>query len=1183
MRARWLTVTAALAASLLCASATAASSALAASPAPHWMVNSFAAPTYFKPGDSGDRYQVIVRNDGAAPTNGSAVTIANALPAGVTATKIEGEYTAYFVGAAGNRVPLNCELSALTCSYEHGEGGQAPVVSPGDTLWLTITVSAASGAQSCSACVTTVEGGGAPPASIGDPIATSSAEAAFGFARFDTELTNASGEPDTTAGSHPYELTTSFALDIASLDQTPSEIYHGAAVAPADVKDVNVALPPGLVGNPDAVPTCSQFAFEVLKRCPSDTQVGWVTLLPYGAGIERRPNNEALESAVYNVAPPPGQPAELGFQPDNFPIRVFFHVRGDGTGDYGITAQTSDVTQFVPVQMAILTLWGVPAEASHDQERRGAEGEQQCEHAVDQKEHQEQLEAKGGEAKAKEREITAKEEQLEAAEEKKEAKKRITELEAEQGKLERELSALEAELSKLELEGFRKASGCPSGIVARPFLTLPTSCQGSPLAIEAEGDSWAQPGTFIAPSPAMIGPLVGCEALALDPTLTVAPESAQAASPSGYTVELHVPQNEEPGADATADARKVAITLPPGTVASPSAATGLQACTDDPSQPPGSPGDQFGLLPSGGHSSEPASCPPASQIGTVTVHTPLLSSPLEGALYLGQPECEPCSAADAAQGRMVRLFLQAQGSGVIVKLEGRTSLNEATGQLTSTFEDSPQLPFEDLKVVIDGGPRAPLANPSACGAFTASGVIEPWSAPFSPDATPSSAFDTTGCASPGQFAPAFTAGTVNDQAGASAPFTLSFSRVDSDQDFDTVTVTTPPGLLGMLSKVALCPEPQASIGGCPVQSLIGNTTVASGPGPDPLYLGGEVFLTGPYKGGPFGLSIVVHAHAGPFDLGNVIVRARITINPYSSAITVTSDPLPTIVDGVPTQIKTVNVLIDREGFMLNPTDCAAMRVQGVLTGTGGASAPVASSFEAANCATLPFKPKFTALTQAKTSKAGGASLRVNVTSGAGQANIAKVNVDLPVQLPSRLTTLQQACLAAVFEANPASCPAGSVVGTATVSTPVLRSELSGPAYLVSHGGAAFPDLEIVLQGEGITLILDGQTDIKKGITSSAFRSLPDAPITSFHLVLPEGPHSALTAYGRLCTGKLDMPTEITGQNGAVIKQTTKIAVSGCPRRKAKRASHASKKNARRTTAASRATSAHAIAQRRPQR
>jgi hypothetical protein len=380
----------------------------------------------------------------------------------------------------------------------------------------------------------------------------------------------------------------------------------------------------------------------------------------------------------------------------------------------------------------------------------------------------------------------------------------------------------------------------------------------------------------------------------------------------------------------------------------------------------------------------------------------------------------------------------------------------------------------------------------------------------------------------------------------------------------------PPGLLADLKNVALCPEPQASLGQCPQASAIGTTTVGAGPGEDPLYLpalgqpANGVYLTGPYAGAPFGLSIVVPAIAGPFDLGNIVMRARIEVDPRTAQLTISSDPLPLIWAGIPLGIRTVNVNIDRADFIFNPTDCAPLMVAGTISSAGGmggvsiTNAAVSSPFQAANCEQLPFEPKLTALTEAKTSKQDGAYLHVKIVSGPthpGQANIAKLKLDLPKQLSARQATLQQACTSAVFEPDPAACPAASVVGRATVVTPLLAGALTGPAYLVSHGGVAFPDVEIVLQGEGVTLELDGQTNIAKGVISSAFRSLPDAPISTFDLVLQNGPHSLLAAdlparaKGSLCSQTLSMPTAITAQNGAVIKQSTKIPVFACPRPK----------------------------------
>jgi hypothetical protein len=326
-----------------------------------------------------------------------------------------------------------------------------------------------------------------------------------------------------------------------------------------------------------------------------------------------------------------------------------------------------------------------------------------------------------------------------------------------------------------------------------------------------------------------------------------------------------------------------------------------------------------------------------------------------------------------------------------------------------------------------------------------------------------------------------------------------------------------------------------------------------------------VYLTGPYKGAPFGLSIVVPANAGPFHLGNVVVRAAIHVDPQSAALTIASDPLPQIIDGIPLRLRTVNVTVDRPGFIFNPTDCAQQQIAATITAAQGASASVSSPFAVGGCAALGFRPMFTASGPAKTSRAGGAALDVKVGYAAGQANIGSVAVTLPKQLPARLSTVQQACPEAVFDANPASCDTGSLVGTGTASTPILSTPLSGPAYLVSHGGAAFPDIVIVLQGQGITLDLVGNILISKsGVTSATFAHVPDAPISGFDLSLPEGPHSALAAVGSLCTSPLSMPTTIIGQNGARIKQSTRIKITGCPKaKKAKKKRHHKKHRARR--------------------
>jgi hypothetical protein len=651
----------------------------------------------------------------------------------------------------------------------------------------------------------------------------------------------------------------------------------------------------------------------------------------------------------------------------------------------------------------------------------------------------------------------------------------------------------------------------------------------------------------------------GCEKLHFSPKLTVEPETEAADSPTGLGIDLQIPQEESVTGLAEADLKDAVVTLPAGMAVSPSAANGRGACT----------AEEIGMS----NANKP-SCPNASKVGTVKIVTPLLEQPLEGAVYLAEPYENPFGSSEHPGGSLLALYVVAEGSGAVVKLAGNVEADPTTGQLTTRFEGSaplnglPQLPFSDLKMDFFGGPRAPLVTPPTCGAYEIKSSLTPWSgtAPLTPSEPFSITSGPSGSPCPtGQFAPSFTAGTVNNQAAGYTPFTMTLARQDGEQRLSGVQVQMPPGLLGVLKNVTQCPEPQASKGECSATSQIGHVTVGAGPGPDQMFLpeAGKpedpVYLTGPYDGAPFGLSIVVPAEAGPYNLGTVITRARININPYTSQITVTSDPLPTILQGIPLDVRTINVTIDKPSrFMFNPTNCAPLTIGGTITSTSGTTASVSSPFEAANCGLLPFKPKFTVATSAKTSKLDGASLQVTVLSGAGQANIAKVAVELPKKLPSRLATLHKACLATVFEANPASCPTESVVGTASAATPLLAHPLAGPAYIVSHGSAAFPDLEIVLQGEGIVLDLDGQTDIKKGITHSTFNAVPDAPVSTFELTLPQGPHSILAANGSLCSKTLKMPTTITGQNGAQIKQTTKIAVTGCPKHKKARKAGKSK-------------------------
>jgi hypothetical protein len=880
----------------------------------------------------------------------------------------------------------------------------------------------------------------------------------FGVASFDGSVSDEAGTPFTQAGGHPYEATTTIKFNTTTA-------ADGTTIPDGDGKDLHVELPAGFVGNPTAAATCTedQLAVGGLNAiilpipCPAASQIGVVTIdLAYQFGETTLP--------VFNMQAPAGQPGLFAFNVlGQGVVHIVPSVR---TGaDYGLNVDIDDITQTDPILSTSLTLWGVPADSSHDAQRG-----QSC--------------------------VTI---------------------------------------------GARTCfnGGTSAGTPPKPFLTNPTDCSAGPLPTDLAADSWQHPGDFLGASfishdnasPPSPQGVTGCERLPFSPTLTARPSGAAAGAPTGYTVNLKLPQNENPLGIASAALKKALVALPRGITVSPSAANGLGACTPE----------QIEI-----ETAAQPSCPSSSKIGSVTVVSPLLKDPLEGSVYLAQP----------TPSQLLKIYLVAEAHGVLLKLPGTIDADPVTGQLTATFDNNPQLPFTELVVSFNGGSRAPLVNPPSCGTYTTTAQLTSYASP-TPVVSTSSFEINEGCSNLQGFAPAFSAGTITPGAGAFSPFTLTFGRSDADQTLSAISLRMPPGLLGVLKSVTQCAEPQASLGTCGADNLIGHTTVGAGVGSSPYYLGGNVYLTGPYKGAPFGLSVVVPAIAGPFNLGTVVVRAAIGVDRRTAQLTVTSDPLPTILQGIPLDLRTINVTIDRADFIFNPTNCSQLAVGGAIASTAGALASVASPFAAVNCATLPFKPKLSASTGAKVTKAGGASLDVKVASGDGQANIKGVKFDLPKQLPSRLTTLQKACTAVVFEDDPALCPAASNVGTASATTPILAHPLSGPAYLVSHGGEAFPDLVVVLQGEGITLELTGNTKIKSGITSSTFNAVPDAPISSFELKLPVGSHSVLAGNlptgpnGSLCGTTLVAPTLITGQNGSQWKQSTKIGVSGCPKVKKK--------------------------------
>jgi hypothetical protein len=1068
-----------------------------------WAVHSIADPTHFSPIDAiecasqqgkCDRYQLVALNTGDSPSSISeAVTIVDRLPKGLTTLRstLSGKKVESRQGPHGEEwkcTEAELAVSEVRCTLSGSiaAGAYAPV--------LIIPVTAPSETSGTLTNEVTITGGGpGVSASAKEETEISSQAPPFGVTGFSLEALNADGTASSAAGAHPAVVLTN--LDFATVF-VPAD--DGSSTAPVraveQVKDVVVELPVGFVGDPLALARCPLYdsglttevvpgTHELEEICASKNSAAGAVVLDHQGSIGTTGDAYKDTSRVYNLAPEAGYPAEFGFSYFEYGASMYASVMHTSAG-YRLRVAAPGITNAVGLTDVSLAFFG-------------------------------------------------------------------------------------------DTTAHNRAGGPHAA-----FLTNPADCSEGPLEAKVEADSWEHPENWVSKTTVTYPQIEDCNLLQFEPKLEMAPSpsgeegTSQADEPSGYNVNLEVSQRSLFEETATPDLKDASVTLPAGVSVSPSAADGLQGCKATGPEgidiPPGErradeAGEGEAIGPDGLSHLTAGHCPAASTLGSVEIQTPVLEKPLTGHVYLAQPKCGgegqlACTQASATNGELFGLYLEAEGSGVVIKLPGTVSANPTTGQLTGTFSENPQLPFSELKLHFHGGARAPLASPQSCGSFATSSTLTSWGGQEASGASPSFGVDWDGkggaCPASPPFGPGFSAGTTTPAAVAFSPFVLSFSRQDREQDLSGLSVTLPVGLLGKIAGIPLCGEAQANAGTCGPESQLGSASVLAGPGPDPLYVsGGRVYLTAGYKGQPFGLSIVVPAVAGPFNLGEVVVRASIHIDPNTSQVTVMSDPLPQSRDGVPFRLRTVYTEINRPGFTFNPTNCAQQQVTGTITGAQGASASVSSPFAATGCAGLPFKPSFTASTSGKASKANGASLDVKVVYPnapiGGYANIKSVKVDLPKQLPSRLTTLQKACLAAAFEANPAKCPAASNVGMATATTPVLANPLRGPAYLISHGGEAFPGLEIVLQGEGITLILDGNTQIKKGITSSTFKSIPDAPVSSFELKLPTGKYSVLGANGpasskyNLCGQTLAMPTMITGQNGAVVKQTTKITVTGC--------------------------------------
>ena len=898
-------------------------------------------------------------------------------------------------------------------------------------------------------------------------VLTPSAFAAFGAASFDGSVTTDDpGVSYTQAGGHPSAVT------ILITFNTRNDPVLGNPWPEEPVKDVLVDSPVGLTGNPTVVAQCSLDEL-VLSSCPTSSQVGTTvtthTVCPApGFCIPLQ-----LPAGVYSMVPPPGVPARFAFFVSGSVVTLDAQVRSGS--DYGLSVNTRNVPEALPITATSVTLWGVPADPVHTPERH-------C---------------------------------------------------PGQG---------------------NSVTGCEADAPSQAFLTMPTACTG-PLTTTLHTDSWFHPGQFVdasftshATAAEGGGPIgvTGCDQVPFDGVSFVAkPVETKSPGPSGWTFDLTIPQDliTDPNAIAQSALKKIAVTLPQGVRVSPSSADGLAACSPA----------QIAL-----HSTADPTCPDASKIASVKVETPLLDEPLTGAVYLATPFDNPTHS-------LVGIYLVAQGSGVTIKLPGSSSLDSSTGQLTATFDNSPQQPISKVHLEFFGGDRAALSNPSRCGTYTTKASLTSWSGKtVESDSSFTTTHDGHGAPCPApRFKPEFSAGTTtaNDlvpAGGSFSSFVLNLSRSDDDEELAAIkSVEMPNGLLARIASVPLCPAAKVTAGTCGEESRIGSVAAAAGPGPDPFAVDGRIYLGGPYKGAPFSLSIVVPAIAGPFDLGTIVTPAALDVDPYTAQAKIRTDPLPTILQGIPLQIRWISALVDRPKFFVNPTSCNPKRIGATVVSTAGTVAQLSSRFKVNDCAALPLSPRMRISVGSKGHTGHGANvpLTTTLTQPHGQAGLKSVSVTLPLTLTSRLEVINDSCTQAQFDAG--HCESARA-GSAVAVTPLLKRPLRGGAYFVkdpAKPAGSLPNLVIALRGQ-VAFNLVGTIKVPHGtLLSTRFTSVPDVPVSRFTLKLSGGRRASLAAAEDLCTARAKRQVatlSFRGQNGKVFEVNQRLKVNGCGHKRARR-------------------------------
>jgi hypothetical protein len=935
------------------------------------------------------------------------------------------------------------------------------------------------------------------------------AQADFGLINPNVTFTSPTKEAAMQAGSHPFATSVEFQLN---------RLEEGGAVFPdGHVKDVIAELPPGFIGNPTATPRCTSIEFATVTRslsqpaCPDSTALGLISV-----EIAISPGNEPVifTVPVYNLVPAPGSAVKLAFVVFNVPVVIEGGLSQNAP--YVVRSGAVNISQAVGFFASKLVLWGNPASPAHDPFRG---------HCV-----------KANEANPSGEPIS---------------------------------------LGSCPFTSNRQTA----------FITLPTSCRGPQKTI-LEADPWERPGPpFLRYEPETneagvpVG-FSGCEKLGFAPAVANQPTSGSAESPTGLNFSLDIDGNQgllDPSEQAVADStiEKAVVTLPEGVSTNPAVAAGLAACTL-------AQYNAQGLGSSGG-------CPEASKIGTVEVESPVLED------EVGEGEAEPKLVPHVLNGSIyvgrqhdnvfdnlltIYMVIEDPKFGISIKLPGRVDPDPRTGRLTTTFgapgHELPQLPFSHFRLHFRTGNRAPLITPAVCGTYATEALLYPWSDPSRPlrktaEFQINSGAEGANCVQDSSQLPvkqSFSAGTLDPKAGAYSPFVLKLSRADGSQQLKSITTTLPQGLTGKPAGIPYCSEAQIAQAesrtgegqgaleianpSCPQASEVGSVIASAGAGTEPLYVTGHAYWAGPYAGAPLSLEIITPAIAGPFDLGVVAVRTALQVDPFTAQITAVSDPIPTILHGLPLDLRSIAVNLNRSNFMLNPTSCAPKSITGSATWALGTVTPLSQYFQAATCRPLHLKPTLKLTLKGKTKRSGHPALKAVLTypKKGAYSNIARAQVGLPHSEFLDQGNLDKVCTQPQLRS--ATCPSTSVYGHVKAWTPLLDKPLKGPVYLGVGFGYKLPALVADLNGQ-VRILLKSKVDTTKqeGIRST-FEAVPDAPVSRFVLEMKGGKkYGLLENSENICLKPQRASARFTAQNGRIVQQRPKIGNS-CKKKKQKK-------------------------------